>query len=80
MTIGPGKSGGLMVTSIFGYNRVGDTLHSRFKRHYTLVYMKDGQWLYYDHQLKPRHSQPLIAKIIERSVTQHVVFVRQNKQ
>ena len=42
--------------------------------------MKDGQWFYYDGQLKPPHTQPLTAKIIQRSVTQHVLFVRQNKE
>ena len=42
--------------------------------------MKNGQWFYYDGQLKPPHTQPLTAEIIQGSVTQHVLFVRQNKQ
>ena len=40
--------------------------------------MKDGQWLYYDGQLKPPNTQPLTAEIIQGSITQHVQ--RQNKQ
>ena len=42
--------------------------------------MKYGQWLYYDGQLKPPYTQSLTAEIIQGSVTQHVLFVRQNKQ
>ena len=42
--------------------------------------MKDGQWLYYDGQLKPPHTQPLTAENIQGSVTQHVLFARQNRQ
>ena len=55
-------------------------LHNSFKRHYTLAYMKGRQWFYYDGQLKPPHTQPLTAEIIQGLVTQHVLFVRQNKQ
>ena len=42
--------------------------------------MKDGQWLYYDGQLKPPHTQPLTAENIQGPVTQHVLFARQNRQ
>ena len=42
--------------------------------------MKDRQWLYYDGQLKPLHTEALTAEIIQGLVTQHVLFVRQNKQ
>ena len=45
-----------------------------------LEYMKDGQWFYLDGQLKAPHTQPLTAEIIQGSVTQHVLFVRRNKQ
>ena len=41
--------------------------------------MKDGQWFYLDGQLKAPHTQPLTAEIIQGSVTQHVLFVRQSK-
>ena len=62
------------------YELIGVTLHNSFKRHYTLAYMKDGQWFYYDGQLKPPHTQSLTAEIIQGSITQHILFVRQNKQ
>ena len=81
MTIRPAKSNGLIVVFFFfSYELIGVTLHNSFKRHYTLAYMKNGQWFYYDGQLKPPHTQPLTAEIIQGSVTQHVLFVRQNKQ
>ena len=76
MTIGPAKSDGVMLVFFFSYELIGVTLPNSFKRHYTLAYMKDGQWLYYDGQLKPPHTQPLTAEIIQGSVTQHALFVR----
>ena len=42
--------------------------------------LEDGQWLHYVGHLKPAHTQPLTAEIIQGSVTQQVLFVRQNKQ
>ena len=42
--------------------------------------MKDGQLFYLDGQLKAPHTQTLTAEITQGSVTQHVLFVRQNKQ
>ena len=79
LTTGPAKSNGLMVILSFSYKRIGVTLYNGFKHHYTLAYMKDGKCLYYDGHLKPPHTQPLAAKIMKRSVTKHVLFVRQNK-
>ena len=79
MIIGPAKSDGLMVVFLFSYELIGVTLHNSFKRHY-IACMKDGQWLYYDGQLNTPNTQPLTAEIIQGSVTQHVLFVRQNKQ
>ena len=79
MTIGPEKSNGIMVVFFFSYEHIGVTLHNSFKHHYTLEYMKDGQWFYLDGQLKAPHTQPLTAEIIQGSVTQHVLFVRQSK-
>ena len=78
MTIEPAKGDELMVVFFFSYEFIGVTLHNSFKRHYTLPYMKDRQWLYYDDQLKPPHTQSLTAEIIQGSVNQHVQ--RQNKQ
>ena len=78
MTIEPAKGDELMVVFFFSYELIGVTLHNSFKRHSTLPYMKDRQWLYYDDQLKPPHTQPLTAEIIQGSVNQHVQ--RQNKQ
>ena len=72
-TIGPAENNGLMGSLFFSYELIGVTLH---KRHYKLAYMKDGQWCYYDGQLKPPHTQPLTAEIIQGSVTQHVMSVR----
>ena len=69
-----------MVVFFISYELIGVKLHNSFKRHYMLAYMKDGQWLYYDGPLKPPHTQPLTAAFIQGSVTQHVLFVRQNKQ
>ena len=78
MTIEPAKGDELMVVFFFSYELIGVTLHNSFKRHSTLPYMKDRQWLYYDDQLKPPHTQPLTAEIIQGLVNQHVQ--RQNKQ
>ena len=69
-----------MIVFFFSHDLIGVTLHNSFKRHYTLAHMKDGQWLCYDGQLKPPYTEPLTAEIIQGSVTQHVLFVRQNKQ
>ena len=40
--------------------------------------MKDRQWLYYDGQLKNLHTHTLTTEIIQGSVTQHELFVRQS--
>lgn len=45
---------------------IGVMFYDSFKSHYTLAYTKDGQWLHYDGQLKPCHTQHLTTEIIQR--------------